>query len=264
MRSAARRGSVANLMPRNSPPLHRPRGAISWAADLIWPPRSLLSEAIVDRPGAIEPALWSELRFLDAPWCSRCGFPLPSDEGLDAVCAACAAHAPAYDTARAALAYDDHARRLVLDLKRGGRRDGLGVFARWMASAGRDALARADFLAPAPMHWTRLAVRSFNQAAWLAQELSRAAGKPWRPGALVRVKRRKSQAGLSASERRRNVAGAIKASTRFEGKIIVVVDDVFTTGATLEACARALRKAGAAEVHGLTLARVVRPTDITL
>jgi ComF family protein len=235
---------------------------VSHLSDLIWPPRSLLSDAIVDRPGVIEPALWGELRFLTEPLCMRCGFPLPDDVGPGAVCGACAGREPAYDSARAALAYDDHARRLVLDLKRGGRRDGLGVFARWMAAAAGDALARADFLAPTPMHWTRLAVRSFNQAAWLAQALGRASGKAWRPGALTRVKRRKSQAGLSASERRRNVGGAIKASARFEGKTILVVDDVFTTGATLEACARALRKAGAAQVHAVTLARVVRPTDI--
>jgi ComF family protein len=240
----------------------RKRGIVSRLSDLIWPPRSLLSEEIVDRPGVIEPALWGELKFLADPLCSRCGFPLPDDAGPNAICGACAGRKPAYDSARAALVYDDHARRLILDLKRGGRRDGLPVFARWMSAAAGETLARSDFIAPAPMHWTRLAVRSFNQAAWLAQALSRASGKPWKPGALRRVKRRKSQAGLSASERRRNVGGAIKASWRFEGKTIVVVDDVFTTGATLEACARALRKAGAAEVHGLTLARVVRPTDI--
>lgn len=240
----------------------RKRGIVSRLSDLIWPPRSLLSEEIVDRPGVIEPALWGELKFLSEPLCSKCGFPLPDDAGPNAICGACAGRKPAYDTARAALVYEDHARRLVLDLKRGGRRDGLPVFARWMSAAGGETLQRADFIAPAPMHWTRLAVRSFNQAAWLAQALSTACGKPWKPGALRRTKRRKSQAGLSASERRRNVGGAIKASWRFEGKTIVVVDDVFTTGATLEACARALRKAGAAEVHGLTLARVVRPTDI--
>jgi ComF family protein len=235
---------------------------ISRLSDVIWPPRSLLSDAIVDRPGVIEAALWGELTFLTAPLCACCGFPLPDDVGVGAVCGACAGRKPAFDSARAALAYDDHARRLVLDLKRGGRRDGLPVFARWMGAAAAPALGRADFLAPAPMHWTRLAVRSFNQAAWLAQAMARASGKAWKPGALTRVKRRKSQAGLTASERRRNVGGAIKASGRFEGKTILVVDDVFTTGATLEACARALRKVGAAEVHAVTLARVVRPTDI--
>jgi ComF family protein len=240
----------------------RKRGTLARLSDLVWPPRSLLSDEIVDRPGVIEPALWSHLSFLAAPMCSRCGFPLPENPGESGVCGACAGREPAYDTARAALVYDDHTRRLVLDLKRGGRRDGLPLFARWMATAGEDMIARADLLAPVPMHWTRLAVRSFNQAAWLTQGLARASGKPWKPGALTRFKRRRSQEGLSASERRRNVGGAIKASRRFEGKIVVVVDDVFTTGATLEACARALRKAGAAEVHGLTLARVVRPSDI--
>lgn len=238
------------------------RGLVSRFSDLIWPPRSLLSEAFVDRPGVIEPELWGELNFLSDPACFRCGFPLPEEPGPEGVCAACAGRSPAFGRARAALAYDDHARKLVLDLKRGGRRDGLPVFSRWMAQAGADLIGASDVLAPAPMHWTRLALRSFNQAAWLAQALSAATGKPWRPGALARVKRRASQAGLSLSERRRNVAGAIKARGRFEGKTVLVVDDVYTTGATLEACARALRKAGAAEVHGLTLARVVRPLDI--
>jgi ComF family protein len=238
------------------------RGALSWAADLIWPPRSLLSDAPVDRPGVIEPALWAELKFLSDPWCARCGFPFQHAANPGDVCGACAGAAPAYDSARAALAYDDHARRLILDLKRGGRRDGLPVFARWMASAGAEMLQRADVVMPAPMHWTRLARRSFNQAAWLAQALSRHTGVAWRPEGLKRVKRRKSQEGLSASERRRNVAGAIRAGAHFEGKAVVVIDDVLTTGATLEACARALRRAGVAEVHGLTLARVVRPSDI--
>lgn len=232
------------------------------AADLIWPPRSLLSDVIVERPGVIEGELWQALHFLGPPQCRICGFPLQENLETEVVCGACAARAPPYATLRAALAYDDHARRLVLDLKRGGRRDGLPVFGQWMAAAAGEALERADLIAPVPMHWTRLAVRSFNQAAWLAQSLSAASGVPWRPGALARVKRRRSQAGLSAQERRRNVGGAIKARGRFEGKTIIVVDDVFTTGATLDACARAFLRVGAAEVHGVTLARVIRAADI--
>ena len=247
-----------------SAPAFRKRGLIDFAADLIWPPRSLLSDAIVDRPGVIEPERWGELQFAAEPACFRCGFPLPLALGEQDVCGACAADPPAYDRFRAALVYDDHARHLILALKRGGRRDGLPVFASWMGSSAAALIAEADLIACAPMHWMRLAGRGFNQAAWLAQALARASGKPWRPGLLRRVKRRKSQEGLSASERRRNVAGAIKAGGQVRGKTVLVVDDVFTTGATLEACARALKRAGAAQVHGVTLARVVRPVALAI
>lgn len=243
---------------------YKTRGLITRTADFIWPPRSLLSEEIVSEPGAIEPALWAELQFLTDPLCFRCGFPLTEHVGPEAVCGACAASPPAYDRARAALAYDDHARHLVLNLKRAGRRDGLPAFAAWMAAAAAPLIGEADLIVPAPMHWTRLAVRSFNQAAWLSQALSRRSGKPWSPGVLERHKRRKSQAGLSASERRRNVGGAIRARGKLEGKTLLVVDDVLTTGATADACARALRKAGAKAVHVVTLARVVRPTDVLI
>ena len=241
---------------------------LGWAADLIWPPRSLLSERIVSRPGAIEPALWSQLEFLSAPCCFRCGFPFELDVGPDAVCGACAAEEPAYHRARAALAYDDKSRRLVLDLKRSGRRDGLPVFAAWMNQAAAPLIAVADFIVPAPLHWMRLASRRFNQAAWLAQALGALSGKRVLYGALKRVKRRRSQAGLDAGQRRRNVAGAFRASPGsaklIAGKSILLVDDVFTTGATMEACARVLKRAGAAQVDVVTLARVVRPVDVTI
>jgi ComF family protein len=239
--------------------------AFGLAADLIWPPRSLLSEAIVTRPGAIEPDLWGRLVFLSAPCCFRCGFPFENEAGEEAVCGSCAADPPSFHRARAALAYDDLSRNLALELKHAGRRDGLPVFAAWMAHAAGPLGAEADLIVPAPLHWTRLASRRFNQAAWLAQALARRCGKPLSYAALARVKRSPSQAGLNPDQRRRNVAGAFrvpKSSRKLvAGKAILLVDDVYTTGATAEACARALLRAGAARADVVTLARVVRPAD---
>jgi ComF family protein len=216
----------------------------------------------------IEAPLWAELRFLARPLCAICGFPFETAAEDGALCGACAADPPTFATARAALAYDDHARKLVLDLKRGGRRDGLNVFAGWMARAGAEALAEADLIVPAPLHWTRLLERRFNQSAWLAQAVSRAAGKALAVDLLNRRRRRKSQEGLSASQRKRNVEGVFAVAPpwagRVRGRIVVLIDDVFTTGATAGACAKALLRAKAAKVHVLTLARVVRPVDVSI
>jgi len=243
-------------------------GVLAGAINLIWPPRSLLSEHIVGQPGTIEPELWGQLVFLSAPCCARCGFPFEQEAGPGALCGACIANPPAYQSARAALAYDDLSRRLALDIKRGARRDGLPAFAAWMALAGGEFVPEADLLIPAPLHWTRLIARRFNQAAWLAQALGKVAAKPVDLFALQRRRRRRSQAGLDASQRRRNVAGAYRVSgagkARVNGKRVILVDDVFTTGATAEACAKALRRAGAARVDVLTLARVVRPVDVLI
>lgn len=207
--------------------------------------------------------MWARLRFLGPPWCACCGLPFKTAEPEEARCPACLIHPPRYTTARAALLYDEHSRALVLDLKRAGRRDGLAAFAAWMAEAAGPRLVDADVILPVPLHWTRLAKRRFNQAAWLAQALARRSGRPCDLAALHRVKARRSQAGLTGDQRRRNVAGAFgvgkQRAARVQGKRIILVDDVFTTGATLDAAAQALLHAGAAQVHALTLARVVQP-----
>lgn len=235
------------------------------AADLVWPPHSSASGQRVDAPGRLDAVDWSAIHFLDAPWCETCGLPFPYAIGDGAECPACIARPPKYGKARAAFVYDDASRALILEFKHGGRVEYVAQFAAWMTLAGRDLLAGADMIVPVPLHRRRLAMRRFNQSALLSLSIAKRTGLRFEPHALRRVRATPSQAGKSASGRRRNVAGVFhvpdRAKGRLTGKTILLVDDVFTTGATVEAAARTLLRAGAARVNVLTLARVVRPVN---
>lgn len=233
---------------------------------MVWPPLCPVTGEPVSAPGELTPAAWTDVKFLDAPWCASCGMPFDYPIGKGAVCGACAGQANApCRISRAAFVYDENSRRLVLMLKHAGRTDGLGVFGRWMARAGVDALDGADGLIPIPLHAHRLRKRRFNQSLLLARALSRACGLPVEPHILARTRATPSQGGLSAKARQRNVAGAFtvrEAAKPFvRGRRFVLVDDVHTTGATLQACARVLKRAGAEDVTAITLARVVKPVD---
>lgn len=237
-------------------------------ASIIWPQRSLLTHRELPGPGALEPELWAKLHFLSDPLCARCGTPFEIAVDPDQVCAACIAHPPLYDRARAALVYGDISRDLVLGLKYQGRRDGLSVLGGWMANAGRDLLADADLIVPVPLHYFRLIRRGFNQSAWLAAAIARESGVRLSVDALKRIKSTPIQGGLSAEGRRRNVQGAFKVRPSRDklvrGRRVLLVDDVLTTGATAEACTRALRRAGAACVDVVTLARVAGPRTVPI
>ncbi|HET6194504.1 MAG TPA: ComF family protein, partial [Acetobacteraceae bacterium] len=208
-------------------------------------------------------ACWPGFSFISAPHCARCGTPFAEEAGDAILCGACLRRPPRFRKARAALVYDDRSRRLVLPFKHGDRTDMARACGRWMAAAGGDLLAEAELIAPVPLHWRRLFTRRYNQALLLARSVWRASPARLAPDLLRRARWTGSQAGLKAEERRKNVRRAFEVNARWAGKVkdkeVLLVDDVLTTGATVEACALALQRAGARHVDVLTLARVVRP-----
>jgi ComF family protein len=207
------------------------------------------------------PACWSKLSFIAPPYCERLGIPFAYDPGPGVLSMEAIADPPAYYRARAAVRFDDVARALVHALKYGDRLDLGPMMGRWMATAGRPLTAEADAIIPVPLHWRRYWARRFNQSALLAEAIAKASQVPLVLGALKRVKATPQQVGLSQSARALNVQGAFRVSpagkAAVAGRRLILVDDVLTTGATVDACARALLRAGAAEVNVLTFARVV-------
>jgi ComF family protein len=243
------------------------RGALATLADLLLPPVCIACRKRVRAHGLLCGDCWTKIDFIAPPLCERLGVPLPYDTGSPSLSAAAIADPPVYDRARAAARYSSTMRELIQSFKYGDRHEGVPLFGRWMASAGAELLADADMILPVPLYRSRLWSRRFNQSAMLAQAVGRLTGVPVDCFLLARVKRTPAQVGLSAAQRRKNVAGAFRvtaAKGALRGRRIVVVDDVITTGATAEACARVLKRAGAARVDILALARAVEPSSMLL
>jgi ComF family protein len=228
----------------------------------ILPPRCLKCGTVVDSAGALCAVCWVKLSFIGPPHCACCGFPFEFHQGDGALCGACMREPPDFTRARSVLRYDEASKDLVLPFKHADRTGSAPAFAAWLRRAGGELAAEADVLAPVPLHWTRLLARKYNQAALLSRELAKLTGKPALQDLLIRRRRTPSQGGLGAVARESNVAGAFvlhpRHKARIEGRRVLLVDDVYTTGATVGACARVLRRAGASAVDVLTLARVVR------
>ncbi len=243
--------------------------ALTLPGKILFPPVCAGCRRQVSQPGALCAACWPKLRFLEKPWCAVMGTPFSHDMGENFLSAEAIASPPPFDRARAAVAYSGVARQMVQGLKYSDRTDLAPWMARWMMRAGAELIADAELITPVPLHWRRYLSRRFNQSAELARAISRLAGLPFEPLAVQRVKVTRQQVGLSSSERQDNVRSAFNVPPEQDiavrGRRVLVVDDVYTTGATVSAVAKALKKSGASAVDVLTFARVLpgdfRPDD---
>jgi len=228
--------------------------------DLLYPPACMACGAGTGSTDALCPACWQQMRFIAKPYCQRLGTPFAVDYGGELLSPAAIADPPVFGRARAVALYDGPARDLVHRLKFNDRPELARGLGRMMAAAGAELLAEADVIVPVPLHWTRAWKRRFNQATELARVVSRHSGLPLDVASLRRTKRTPSQVGLTRAQRRDNVQGAFHVGdaerAAFVGRRVLLVDDVLTTGATMNAAARVLLRAGAVQVDVLTFARV--------
>jgi ComF family protein len=233
--------------------------------DLALPPQCLACDRHVAAEGGLCPVCWGGLRPIERPFCEQLGIPFAYDLGAGALSAEAIADPPPFARCRAVAHFDAVARRLVHGLKYRDRGELAQWMGQWMARAGADVVADADLIVPVPLHRGRLWTRRFNQSAALAQALAGASGRRFAPMLLRRVRATAQQVGLSATERDTNVRGAFRVEGEerpmLAGRRVLLVDDVYTTGATVKAATRALLRGGAGAVDVLVFARVVRGAD---
>lgn len=233
--------------------------------DLALPPQCAACDNAVEVQGRLCADCFGRTQFIAAPMCVRCGVPFASagQAGAAAVCPGCVERPPVFRSARAALRYDEQARRLILPLKHGDRVELAAILAPMMVRAGAGLLETADVLVPVPLHRRRLFHRKYNQAAILALAIGRLTKLPVQPDALIRTRQTAPLEEKNPEERAMEVAGsfAVRASRRgaIAGRCVVLIDDVMTSGATGSACAAALLAAGATTVDVLVAARVPDP-----
>ena len=238
------------------------RATTHTALDLIYPPGCMACSTPTSTPSGLCPSCWSGMRFIEPPVCDRLGTPFAQDLGPGLLSPEAIVNPPVYQRARAVACFDDGpARALVHRLKYGDRPDYARVLGVWMARAAGAVLTEADVIVPIPLHARRLWQRRFNQAALLAQIVAQSAGKPLDLRSFIRAKATLSQVGMTRTERAENIQGAFRikdtAVGRFQGLRVLLVDDVLTTGSTVNAAARVLLRGGAAQVDVLVFARVV-------
>lgn len=233
------------------------------ALQLLYPPQCISCSEPVQSEFGLCSDCWRETPFISGLVCDQCGIPLPGTDPLErAICDDCMSMARPWDRGRSVFLYRDNGRQLVLALKHGDRMDLARPMASWLTKAAGPILQPDMLVVPIPLHWMRLFRRRFNQAALLSRGVARAAGLEHCPDALVRCRHTGSQDGKTRETRFANLVGAFRVpkgrEKRVDGRNILLVDDVMTSGATFAAATEALFSAGARSVSVLGLARVAK------
>lgn len=238
------------------------RQLVRQMVDFALPPRCAGCGTIVDQVHDFCPECWKSIDFLGGTGCATCGMPLEATDAEQ--CAACLSRPPRIARTRAAVAYGDISKAIAIRLKYGRKVALARTMARFMAPLVERDEEENRLLVPVPLHRWRLWNRGFNQSALIASQLSRRLGIESDPAALVRSRSTPTLKGMSLSQRRRTVGGAFTVARpeAVAGKTVVLIDDVLTTGSTAEACARALRRAGAKRIELVAWARVIRPSQL--
>lgn len=235
---------------------------VSVGLNICFPPRCIACGKLTETANGFCTECFSAIQFIDAPLCLSCGFPFGFDLGVESLCGQCLHEAPPYDAARAVFQYDDATREMVARFKYQDRTQRAPIYGRMLARAGRDLIMQSQVIIPVPLHMKRLLQRKYNQSALLSFALSDHCALPVLPDGLLRVRYTTPQAGLTRPQRLDNVRGAFRVNHRYaqylKSKSVLLIDDVITTGATIHACTKALKAAGAMKVHVLTLAKTVR------
>lgn len=235
--------------------------AVRSSADTLFPPTCIGCRMHVSEPGALCPKCWPELRFIERPYCPVLGTPFSHDFGENFMSAEAIADPPPFRRLRSAVLHRGAAQRMAVSLKFHDRTDLAPWMARWMQRAGRELLDECDVILPVPLHRWRFWQRRFNQSAELARALAKLEMKPFAPQGIKRIRRTEQQIGLGIKERKRNVDGAFRVPQEHEihvrGRRVLLIDDVYTTGATVKAVTRALLRGGARSVDVLTFSRVL-------
>lgn len=241
------------------------RQAATAVLNLFVPASCLACDQAVGSANQLCGTCWQRLQIIEKPYCRVLGTPFAyessgGESGWQTISLAAMAKPPDFDHCRSVVVYEDIARQLVHGLKFGDRSDLVPWMAANMVRAGEDVLSANVTIVPVPLHRWRMIKRRYNQSAELGRHIAHRVGGNFQPGVLLRIRSTRQQVGLGTKERHRNVLGAFRVPSdmqiHVQGRHVVLIDDVFTTGATLQACARALRRKGAAQVDCLTFARV--------